>query len=301
MYTDLNAPPKSIRDVPFSRIFSMAEMILFSLVNCKDILAEVMRPTYLGDYFLFHTLNVAFLSCQAAIGLGLTYEELVQVCVVALLHDIGMKFIDPKSFIHSGVLTEKQRREINGRFDETCRFFENIKDDIPFLINVVEEEKIRLGGGGNKHNACCQDISVTYKEKTPYQKWHMYAQIICGCNTFEALCHDRPFRKAYHPTDAMRIFVEECKSSYDRQFIRAIIESITLYPITSLVRLNNNRIARVIDIVEGCPLSPVVAIIAEKESEGKGEYVLTGEVIDLSQKPNIFIEGLVYDEKYMKH
>ena len=271
-------------------------MILFSLVNCKDIVAEVMQPTYLGDYFLFHTLNVAFLSCQAAIGLGLSYGELTQVCVVALLHDIGMKFIDPKTFTHAGELTESQRREIDGRFEETHRFFRYLEEDLPFLLKVVEEENNRL-----KHLQSEITGPVAGQndaEAAESMKWHMYAEIVSGCNTFEALCHDRPYRKAFHPTDAMRIFVEECKRSYDRKFIRAIIESITLYPITSLVRLNNNRIGRVIDIVEGCPMSPIVAIVADKGTGVSGEPELTGEVIDLSQKPTIFIDGLVYTERF---
>ena len=292
LYTDLNTPPETIRDVPFSRIFSLAEMILYSIANCKDILVEVMRPTYLGDYFLFHTLNVAFLSCQAAIGLGFSYPELTQVCVIALLHDIGMKFINQESFSHEGKLTESQRAEINRHFEETYHFFEKIKQDIPFLLQVVDDENNRL-----LHRHLEQSYS-NKQENYENIKWHTYTEIISGCNTFEALCHDRPYRKAFHPADAMRMFVEKRKKCYDRKFIRAIIESITLYPITSMVRLNNNRLARVIDIVEGCPLSPVVAIIEESDTEVNFTSELTGEVIDLSQKPTVFIDSLVYTDNY---
>ncbi|MBN1576543.1 MAG: HD domain-containing protein [Chitinispirillaceae bacterium] len=292
LYTDLNAAPKTIRDLPFSRIFSLAEMILFSLVNSKDILAEVMRPTYLGDYFLFHTLNVAFLSCQAAIGLGLPYKELLHVCVVALLHDIGMKFINQDSFEHAGELSESQRAEIDHHFEETFRFFKNLEKDLPFLLKVIGEEDNRLK---HRRGGTTDEADPEVSESI---KWHTYAEIVNGCNTFEALCHDRPFRKAFHPADAMRMFVEECKRSYDRKFIRAIIESITLYPITSLVRLNNNRIGRVIDIVEGCPLSPIVAVIADGGDPLPDEPELTGEIIDLSQKPTVFIDGLVYNSHY---
>jgi HD-GYP domain-containing protein (c-di-GMP phosphodiesterase class II) len=294
LYTDLNIAPLTIRDLPFSRIFSLAEMILFSLVNHKDILAEVMKPTYLGDYFLFHTLNVAFLSCQAAIGLGLSYKELTQVCVVALLHDIGMKLIDQNSFDHSGRLSDSQRSEINRHFEATYNFFKNLEPDLPFLLKVIDEENNRLVRRGS--NAADE----TGPDAAEPMKWHTYTEIVSGCNTFEALCHDRPFRKAFHPVDAMRMFVEECKRSYDRKFIRAIIESITLYPITSLVRLNNNRIARVIDIVEGCPLSPIVAIVAENGDGVSDEPDETGEIIDLSLKPTVFIDGLVYTEKYRR-
>lgn len=294
LYTDLNTPPETIRDVPFSRIFSLAEMILYSIVNSKDILDEVMRPTYLGDYFLFHTLNVAFLSCQAAVGLGFTYTELTQVCVTALLHDIGMKLINQESFSHEGNLTESKRAEINRHFEETYHYFEKIKQDIPFLLHVVDDENNRL-----LHRHVEQSYS-NEKDNFENTKWHTYAEIISGCNTFEALCHDRPYRKAYHPADAMRMFVEEHKRNYDRRFIRAIIESITLYPITSMVRLNNNRLARVIDIVEGCPLSPVVAIIEEGDSEVNVASELTGEVIDLSQKPTVLIDSLVYTDHYQR-
>lgn len=292
LYTDLNTPPRSIRDVPFSRIFSLVEMIIYSTVNSKDILVEVMRPTYLGDYFLFHTLNVTFLTCQTAIGLGFSYRELTHVCVTALLHDIGMKLIDQDAFTHSNKLSETQRSEINRHFKESYLFFEKIKEQIPFLLQVIHDEDCKI------QNKPIDDERGSEQERSKRKKWHTYTEIISGCNTFEALCHDRPFRKAYHPADAMRIFVEQCKRKNDRKFIRAIIESITLYPITSLVKLNNKRIAQVIDIVEGYPLSPVVAIIKESDETVTINSELTGEIIDLSQKPTVFIESLVYNDQY---
>ena len=266
-------------------------MIIFSLVNSKDILKEVMRPTYLGDYFLFHTLNVAFLSCQAAIGLGLSYKELTQVCVVALLHDIGMKFIDQKSFNHTGGLSDTQREEVDRHFDVSYQYFKNLENDIPFLLKVIEEENRRLKLGRRKE-------AEHSDEESDVGKWHTISELVSMCNKFEALCHDRPFRKAFHPADAMRHFVEENKQRYEHRFIRAIIDSVSLYPITSLVRLNNNRIGYVIDIVEGAPLSPIVAIVDETEDPLPDEPSLTNEVIDLSQKSTLFIDELIYSKHF---
>ena len=274
-------------------------MILFSLVNSRDIIAEVMQPTYEGDYFLFHTLNVTYLSCQAAIGLGLSYKDLTEVCVTALLHDIGMKLINPVIFTHKGKLSESQRTVIDHRFEEASKFFANLKDDLPFLLKVIDEEDASLRKIAPVDSPVPDGADDP--EKVESLKWHMYTEIVRGCTIFEALCHDRPFRKAFHPTDAMRLFVEECKQkNFDRKFIRAIIESITLYPITSLVRLNNNRIGRVIDIVEGCPLSPIVAIIDDKGTGRPGEEHLTGEMIDLSTKPTVFIDSIVYTEQFTR-
>lgn len=266
-------------------------MIIFSLVNSKDILKEVMRPAYLGDYFLFHTLNVAFLSCQAAIGLGLSYKELTQVCVIALLHDIGMKFIDQNSFDHSGDLSESQREEVDRHFDISYQYFKNLENDIPFLLKVIEVENRRLKQGR-------RNPADKVEEENETGRWHTISELVSMCNKFEALCHDRPYRKAFHPADAMRHFVEENKQHYDHRFIRAIIDSVSLYPITSLVRLNNNRIGYVIDIVEGAPLSPIVAIVDETADPLPDEPPLTNEVIDLSQKSTLFINELVYSKRY---
>jgi HD-GYP domain-containing protein (c-di-GMP phosphodiesterase class II) len=294
LYTDLNATQiSSVRDLPFSRIFSLAEMIIFSLVNCKDVLAQVMRPAYLGDYFLFHTLNVTFLSCQAAIGLGLHYQDLARLCVTALLHDIGMKFIDPAAYDHGNELTQGQREEVDRHFDETYRYFKPLESILPFLTSVINEENERLM---RRRGAALTDEPPFKPDET--SATHIFSEIIGMCNKFEALCHDRPFRKAYHPADAMRLFIEESKQRYDRRFIRAIIESISLYPITSLVRLNNSRIGQVVDIVEGCPLSPVVAIVSGNGDDLPEEPELTDEIIDLSQKPTVFIDGLVYHGHY---
>lgn len=283
----------NVRELPFSRIFSLAESILFSIVNCNDILFEVMHPEYRGDYFLYHTLNVTFLSCQAAIGLDLSYKDLTQLCVVSLLHDFGMQLIDKNVFVHDKELSENQRRVIDKHFEKTYEFFKNLQNELPFLLKVIEEEDNRL----NKTSRIAQTRTASM-DHSESSKCYTFSELVSMCNKFEALCHDRSYRKAYHPSDAMRIFVEENKQQYDRRFIRAIIESISLYPITSLVRLNNNRIGRVVDIVEGCPLSPVVAIVADYGDEIPDEPELTGETIDLSRKPTVFIESLVYSKHY---
>jgi HD-GYP domain-containing protein (c-di-GMP phosphodiesterase class II) len=287
-----SAPPQSIRSFPFSGVFSLAEMILFSVVNRQDILSEVMRPTYKNDCFLQHTINVAFLCCQTVIGLGLSYKELTQACVVALLHDVGMKFIDPQAYNHDGQLSASQRREVDRHFEESYRYFKHIESDIPFLLRAVSEENDRLKSGGNK------PTEEDNAQNGEMNGWHTYAEVVSMCNKIEALCHDRPFRKPYHPADAMRIFVEENKQKFERRFIRAIIDSISLFPVTSMVKLNNNRIARVVDIVEGSPLSPIVGIVAGNGEDIDEDPELTGEVIDLSQKPTVFIDGLVYGKNF---
>ncbi|MDD5675999.1 MAG: hypothetical protein PHC61_17645, partial [Chitinivibrionales bacterium] len=88
------------RNMPFTSIFSIAEMIILSMTKTEDVFLQVMNPHYSGNFIPGHSLNVAFLSCKVGMGLKFSYKELTEVCVAAILHDLGMTKIAPDCYYH---------------------------------------------------------------------------------------------------------------------------------------------------------------------------------------------------------
>ena len=268
------------RELPFTALFSISEMIVYSLVKDEDIFIDVMRPDYQGPYMACHCLNAAFLCCKVGIGMRLSYRELTELCVAALLHDIGMTKIHPAYYEHDRILSEDERKVIETHPELGHKFLEKLKSEFPWLLRVILEEHQRLGEKGYPFDM----------EEKP----HVYSRIVGICDSFEALTHNRSFRKAYHPGDAMKIIIDGKVTHYDKEVLRAMIESVSIFPVGSLVQLNTNSIAEVIRSVSNSPLRPIVQIVdadsATEDSQSR--------IVDLSKEKSLFITGLVYDERY---
>jgi HD-GYP domain-containing protein (c-di-GMP phosphodiesterase class II) len=268
--------PTSARDVPFTTVFSVGEMILVSLAKYPEILLEVMQPVYHGDYLASHSLNVAFLACTVGTGMELSYKELTELCVAALLHDIGMTKIDALCYTHDRNLSAEERSLLEQHPKAGWKFFEKLEKEFPWLLRVICEEHLRENGGYGSQ-----------KDAAP----HPYSRIVGVVDSFESLTHSRIFRKAFHPADAMKAIIEAKSALFSRPVLRALIDSFSLFPVGSVVQLNNKKTALVVEAVHRSPLRPIVRVISEGTSA-------VAETIDLSKANNVYITGIIYGDQY---
>jgi hypothetical protein len=64
---------------------------------------------------------------------------------------------------------------------------------------------------------------------------------------------------------------------YDETVIRALLFSLSLYPIGLYVLLSNDKIGQVIDVNPENPKYPIVQLINESKADGNPKVIETGE------------------------
>ena len=271
----------SVRELPFTTLFSLSDMIIYSIVKSSPIFQQVMNPDYISSYLPCHSLNVTFISVKIGMGMRFSYEKLNQLGVAALLHDIGMTQIPPNLYESQNELMLEKRKVIESHSIIGYQFFEELKNDFPWLLRVILETHKRENNNGYP-DVVKDDL-------------HIYSKIIGVSDTFEAMTHNRAFRKAYHPSDAIKTIIGGKRDFFAKDILRALIESLAIYPVGSLVQLNNKNIAAVIDTIEGSPMRPVVQLIAEDDLHEITEQ----KIINLSEENNLYITGLVYSTLYL--
>lgn len=271
----------SVRDLPFTTLFSLSDMIIYSIVKSSPIFQQVMNPEYISSYLPCHSLNVAYISCKIGMGMRFSYEQLNQLGVAAVLHDIGMTQIPSHLYESQKELPIEKQKAIESHSMLGYQFFEKLKNDFPWLLRVVLETHKRENNKGYP-DLVKDDL-------------HIYSKIIGVSDTFEALTHNRAFRKAYHPSDAIKTIINGKRDFFAKDILRALIESLAIYPVGSLVQLNNKNIAVVVDTIEGSPMRPVVQIIGEDDLHETSDE----RVINLSEENNLYIQGLVYSTMYL--
>jgi len=209
--------------------------------------------------------------------LKLGHDELRAHTLAGMLHHIGMAQVshtirNKKERLNKAELTEIKKSSQNGyNFLEKC----NVTDAC--ILQAASQSSERYDGRGEK-GLSGSDIS-----------WS--ARLTGVLSMFEALIHYRPYRARLLPRDAIREIVKHHKKSFDPMMLKALIESISLYPIGTYVQLNSGEIGMVIRVHPRLPLRPLVNI----EMDVQGREVPPRQV-DLKEQPNLTIEKCMYKE-----
>lgn len=229
------------------------------------------------DFIHLHSINVAVLA--ACIGLALEYEEnnLIDFCASALLHDIGMLKVPLNVITKPSKLDKEEERMVKEHPLYGLELLRNIKNAPKSAALVIHQHHEKMDGTGYPEGKKGEDIAE-------------YARIVAILEVYEALTHPRPYRQSkFIPYDAVKMIIQEGKSSFDLELVKVFLNFVTPYPIGSFVLLNNGEIGRVVAINEGLALRPIVEIYFDKE--GKPPEKPTR--IDLAKSSILYIEKAI--------
>jgi HD-GYP domain-containing protein (c-di-GMP phosphodiesterase class II) len=176
-------------------------------------------------------------------------------------------------------LNEEEYNQIKNHPLYGADILTKIKDIPEPIIYVAKEEHERMNGTGYPQGLKDGEISE-------------YARIVAIVDVYEALTHDRPYRKKTSPHEAIKELIAN-NPLFDSRILKVLINKIGVYPISSWVELNSNEIGKVIINNNEFPLRPAVHILFD----GTGQKLNNPHVINLAKQFNLFIKkSLTNDE-----
>jgi len=110
-------------------------------------------------------------------------------------------------------------------------------------------------------------------------------------HAFEAMVSQKPYRNSMIGYAAMKNLLSDNSRRFDPDVLKAFVRSMGIYPIGSIVVLNNAAIARVVDTHADAPLRPRLKIIVDEF--GKHFKDDSGDTIDLLAEKSLFIARAV--------
>jgi len=229
-----------------------------------------------SDYLFEHCVNVSMLAIGIAAQLGMTQEQVTEVGLGALLQDIGMLRVPATIRLAPRPLNPDERLEIQRHPMYTLDYLEALPG-IPLQAGLIGyQAHERLDGSG-------------YPRQRSGTFTHQYAKIAAVADTYAAMTRPRPHRPATLPYDAARkMLVEASDNKLDRTVVRAFLDTMSLFPIGSAVRLSDGRVAKVIRAIPSRHTEPVVEVL-------DADHHLTGEVISLADGTSLKVmEALPY-------
>ncbi|MFH1201737.1 MAG: HD domain-containing phosphohydrolase [Candidatus Omnitrophota bacterium] len=222
-------------------------------------------------YLYCHILNVTILSLIVGIKLGFDLQELTDLGRGTFLHDIG--FVRFKGIIlKSAILLQHEHEELKKHPVYSKQILEQAKFLPEIVRSIAFSHHERLDGSG-------------YPEGLKADQLQDSVKIVSVCDAFEEMTHLRPWKEAVSPYEAMKVIKNETVRLFDPNIVKALVEKISVYPIGSLVKLNNQEIAEVVDVESGFPRFLNILY------SPSGSKLEKGRPVDLFDYPNLYIES----------
>ena len=195
--------------------------------------------------------NVAVLSIRLGVEVDCDERRCLALGLCGLMHDLGMLTI-PKDVLDSPRFNASQLKQLRQHPLESQKMIENFGESFAWVGKIVAQAHERQDGGG-------------YPRGLKGNQIHEVASILGLADTYEAMSHPRPDRKARATYDALKEIVDRRNYQFDRRIIKALISIVSIFPLGSLVQLSNGEVGRVVRVSKNFPTRPSVEIILDPQ------------------------------------
>ena len=206
------------------------------------------------NFIVNHSMRSTVLAISIGLQLHMDMEKLVDLAVACLIHEIGMIRLPPYLYLTDRSLTHSERTQL---LTHPIIGYNILKDaNFPLSIQLAAlEHHERENGTG-------------YPQHVKGDKIPLYAKIIAVACSFEAITAPRTFKESRTTYEAMTELLTNENMQYDGTVLKALLFSLSLFPIGAYVYLSNGKIAQVTDVSPVSPKNPIVSLIGEKDEKG---------------------------------
>ncbi|QDT39633.1 Cyclic di-GMP phosphodiesterase response regulator RpfG [Stratiformator vulcanicus] len=242
----------------------IADSAMSDLMGDSDLFACLGINPESGKYPARHSVHVGMLAIAIGTKLGLDEQTLRELSLGCLIHDAGMMKINTKGFSSSRHLNDIEFLEITKHpvvvFD-MMKDMRAVSNRSAFIAYQIHE---RCDGSGYPRGRDATQI-------------HFLSKVAAVADVYVALASPRPHRPAMLPYKAVEKILQDTRAGlFDPSAVRALLRTVSLFPLGSYVKLSDGREARVLRSNGEAFNSPTVEA---RSLEG------TVEVVDLSQQP----------------
>jgi len=217
-------------------------------------------------------VNCTIISTVIGAALKLTSYRQLQLATGALLHDVGMLRISKSILQKEGKLTEEEKKSIK---THPILGYQIISKELKYpeeIAAIALQHQEHWDGRGYPRQLRGEDIQLS-------------ARIVTVADAYEAMVSQRPHKSSVIGYSAMKNILSDNGKHFDPKVLRAFLESIGVFPVGSIVQLNNASIGRVVENHVEAPLRPKIELLIDEY----GTKFSDQQLVDLTGKKNIFI------------
>lgn len=269
------------QDKPFSLDpgYPILERIVDIRTPMDALFLKAIHSDESYDFVVNHSVNVAIYAVNMAETLGYSRERQIEMGMVGLFHDIGMAKIPEEVIYKKDKLNDREFHLIKERPKLGYQILRQVGEDYAYLAESALQIYERIDGSG-------------YPRGLKEDEIHEYAQIIGLVDMYEALIHTRPQREKILHYYAVKEIIRSGKRQFQQRYLKALLNTFSIFPLHSNVKLNSNAIGRVIQTYRDQPMRPKLQIVYDSQRK----RVLTERFINLPEHSLLYITDAVSEE-----
>lgn len=275
-------------------------------------LSSVLQILNLGnlpkaDEYYIRSLNVSLISMIIGRAVKFSENRVKKLGLGAMLYDIGLVKVPDHILDKIGKFTANEYAEIK---KHTVYGYKIIKGSFRFeedlaMISLMHHEYFNGKGyprglSGNQINLYSKIVSVAHSAEKMMKPMRISASKSKSNNksAFSMLFekNDSMKKKDVYLYDAVKEIMKGSNTKYDPTISKIFVSIFTIYPIGSIVLLNDNRKGLVFAVNPTLPIRPVIKIVSNEN----GEFIKDGETINLLETSKFFITGIFKDSNFLQ-
>ncbi|MBT8194508.1 MAG: HD-GYP domain-containing protein [Acidimicrobiia bacterium] len=187
------------------------------------------------EYTFYHSINTCLLALTVGQAIGLTNEQLIELGVGSLLHDLGKIRVPIEVIQYPGRLDDAMWAEIRRHPHEGAQAIlagSGRGQEVAALVALEHHARYDLTG---------------YPAVARRERLHLYSRITAICDVYDALTTRRAYKRAMPPASALKIVIQgAAEGQLDPDLVQVFVSILGIFPAGSLLRLDTGEVAVVV-------------------------------------------------------
>ncbi|MFC1750940.1 HD-GYP domain-containing protein [Pseudomonadota bacterium] len=223
-----------------------------SIIQNENALVLLSQLKQHDEYTVRHSLNVCILSLLLGKHLDFTENNLRALGLGALLHDIGKMKLPDNILNKPGKLDYEEFELIKEHPDIGYRLLK-LKKGIPWgALDVVRSHHERIDGTG-------------YPRGLEGERVGMFPRITAVVDVYDAITTNRAYHDGISPHEALKLMYESQAGAFPEELLDHFIQCLSIFPIGSVVELDNGNVGIVMSVNRRKHLLPIVLLVLNKD------------------------------------
>jgi HD-GYP domain-containing protein (c-di-GMP phosphodiesterase class II) len=232
------------------------------------------------NYLVTHSVNVTFYSLIIGQAMNYNDKQLIELGTGTILIDSGMTKI-PVYIIHKqSNLTDSEYQMIKAHPLHGYKALINYTELNERIANISLQHHEQFDGKGYPRGLKGKEIDE-------------YARIAAIADSYEAQISNRSYRGKVYAYHAMKNLLASGVNKFDPEILKLFLSRMSVYPIGSIVQLNDNSIGIVIGSVTEKPLRPIIKLIIDSA----GQKITDTRIINLLEDTTKYINKVLSEKE----
>ncbi|MDR0453887.1 MAG: HD-GYP domain-containing protein [Deferribacteraceae bacterium] len=224
-------------------------------IKSPEAFVNMTRLKDYDSYTFTHSVNVSVISISIARRLGSSAQDMKNIGFAGLMHDIGKMWVPEEILNKPGKLTDEEFEIIKMHPVRSYEYLRDYSEGIPEdILSAVRSHHEKSDGSG-------------YPDGIIEKYIPRFAKIISIADVYDAITSEKVYNKGIVPSNALKMIFSWSGKHFNDALVKFFISAIGIYPVSTLVMLNTNELAVILEPNKKEPMRPRVLIISNRRLE----------------------------------